>query len=65
MTDEKGKFYIGDGVYLSRCPYGWVITANHHRPSEASDKVYLDPMVAETLRDMLTIELKSDRGHVV
>ena len=56
MSDE-GKFYIGDGVYLSRCPYGWVLTANHHDPDTASDRIYLEPAVARALIDKLEAEI--------
>jgi hypothetical protein len=63
--DDKGKFYIGDGVYLSRCPYGWVITANHHLPSAATDKVYLEPKVAQQLVERLVAELNEYTEHGV
>jgi len=55
--NEDGQVYLGDGVYLSRCPYDWVLTANG-LPSECTDRVYLEPKVAERLVKVLLSELE-------
>lgn len=46
--------HLGDGAYASTDGYGIWITANHHEPTQATDKVYLEP---ETIR-RLSVYLK-------
>ena len=56
--NENGQAYLGDGVYLSRCPYGWVLTANGVSP-DCTDKIYLEPEVALRLLKALLSELEA------
>ena len=43
MSDSSDSIYIGDGAYASLTEWGDVIiTANHHDPIIATDKVSLD-----------------------
>lgn len=47
----KEPIHLGDGAYASVGRYGGevVITANHHDPEEATDRVYLDPSAVKSL----------------
>jgi len=42
--------HLGDGAYVTYNGYELVVTANHHDPLEASDKVYIDPNGIENLK---------------
>ncbi len=56
--DEHGRIYLGDGVYLSRDGRGgWVLTANHHDPEQATDRVWLELSVVRSLVAALVDEL--------
>ena len=44
--------HLGDGAYISEDPSGFggfVVTANHHDPNSATDRVYIDAQAAERL----------------
>lgn len=47
--------HLGDGVYISpdRFDGALILTANHHDPELATDKVFLDPSVIDALLDYL------------
>ncbi len=40
--DNTNAEHLSDGAYVSKTYYGIVFTANHHEPSQATDKVYLN-----------------------
>lgn len=46
--------HLGDGAYITRDEFGVVITANHHDPKIATDRVYIDahdiPNLVEVLK---------------
>lgn len=43
--------HLGDGAYITFDGYGYMLTANHHDASIASDRVYLDgPPVIDALQ---------------
>lgn len=43
--------HLGDGVYISPDKFqgGFIMTANHHDPELATDKIFLDPSVITAL----------------
>lgn len=43
--------HLGDGAYASEGRYRGelIITANHHDPNQATDRVFLDPRAIESL----------------
>lgn len=42
--------HLGDGAYITFDGYGYWITANHHDPDRATDRVFLDgPYARERL----------------
>jgi hypothetical protein len=46
--------YLGDGAYVQVLPYGdLLLTANHHNPAMASDRVYIEARSIESLRNFL------------
>jgi len=47
--DKPISEYLGDGAYITYDGYGYMLTANHHDPDEATDKVYLEPPVYQNL----------------
>lgn len=53
MTEEKpmGALHLGDGAYVSIGRYRGelVITANHHDPDIATDRVFLDRVAMTAL----------------
>jgi hypothetical protein len=45
MNDGPIKYvHLGDGAYATFSHHEIVITANHHDPDLATDKVYLEPV---------------------
>ncbi len=43
IIDGKRVEHLGDGAYISEDGYGgYILTANHHNPDEATDRVYVD-----------------------
>jgi len=49
--DELLKpLHLGDGAYLTWDGYGFTLTANHHDPAQATDRVYIDG-----IRDMRSL----------
>ena len=47
--EELPASYLGDGVYAIHDGYGIWLHANDHREELASDKIYLEPSVLESL----------------
>lgn len=47
--------HLGDGVYISPDSFygAFIITANHHDPELATDKIFLDPSVIAALAEYL------------
>lgn len=47
--------HLGDGVYISPDSFNgaFILTANHHDPELATDKVFLDPAVIAALLNYL------------
>ncbi len=41
--------HLGDGAYVTFDGYGYLLTANHHDPKIASDRVWLEPTAVELL----------------
>ena len=52
--------HIGDGAYITFDGYGFVLTANHHDPNKATDRIYMEPDVIKALEDYLA----AHRGRV-
>ena len=52
--------HLGDGTYVSVGMGGIWITANHHDPDEATDKVFLDEYVSRNLITWLRKILEED-----
>ena len=52
MTDSTKTIaeHLGDGAYVTYNGYEIIVTANHHDPQEASDKVYIDPNGIKNLK---------------
>jgi len=50
-TEPLAPLHLGDGAYASEGRYlgELVITANHHDPDQATDRVFLDPRAIESL----------------
>ncbi len=47
--------HLGDGAYISETTCGgFIITANHHNPEEATDCVHIDGYAAKNLIHFLT-----------
>ena len=46
----ENAIHLGDGAYATFTGYSFIITANHHLPSEATDTVHLD---AGALRNLI------------
>jgi len=53
MTDEQRAniMYCGDGVYAEFDGYGLWLRANHHKDSQCTDKVYLEPSVLRRVNE--------------
>ncbi|KKM71835.1 hypothetical protein LCGC14_1426580 [marine sediment metagenome] len=50
IIDGKRVEHLGDGAYISEDgDGGYILTANHHDPCEATDRVYIDPYAAVAL----------------
>lgn len=49
--------YLGDGVYISKCPTGLVITTGHHDPARAENTIWLEDQVALALMRYLKNEM--------
>jgi len=48
------SIHLHDGAYITRFDHGeYVITANHHDPKEATDRVYIDDVAAEKLVEFI------------
>lgn len=57
IIDGKRVEHLGDGAYISEDGYGgYILTANHHDPDEATDRVYLDPRAVVVLLRFLNGE---------
>jgi hypothetical protein len=42
--------HLGDGSYISRPnSYEWIVTANHHDPNQATDRVHIDDFAMKRL----------------
>lgn len=47
--------HLGDGAYITFDGYGYWITANHHDPDKATDRVFLDgPYAKERLLEFFS-----------
>jgi hypothetical protein len=61
MTIDKAV-HLGDGAYVHHDGFHVVLTANHHDPVHATDKVHLEPRALEMFLDWITanynIEIK-------
>jgi hypothetical protein len=50
MEECLVQLHLGDGAYMSVTKWGEaIITANHHDPAQATDKVRIDPSGMEIL----------------
>ena len=57
IIDGKRVEHLGDGAYISEDGQGgYILTANHHDPYEATDRVYIDPYAAASLLEFLRPE---------
>jgi len=54
IVDGKRSEHLGDGAYISEdgCG-GFIITANHHDPTQATDKVYVDESAMNELLEFV------------
>lgn len=54
VIDGKRVEHLNDGAYISEDGDGcYVLTANHHDPDEATDRVYLDRHAVAALLEFL------------
>jgi len=49
--DPENAIHLGDGAYATFDGYGVMLTANHHDPAQATDKVYLEPFAIKKLQE--------------
>ncbi len=52
MKEDK-IVHLGDGAYVTISPYEILLTANHHHPASATDKVSLDHKSFDKLAELV------------
>ncbi len=63
LVDGKREEHLGSGAYISEDGVGgYFLTANHHDPDLATDRVYLDPYAVQTLLKFLGAKLVAHEG---
>ena len=50
---EERSAHLGDGAYVTFDGWGYLLTANHHDPNLATDKVYIEPSAIECLNEFV------------
>jgi hypothetical protein len=58
--------HLGDGAYVTRYDDGsYIITANHHDPRQASDKIWIESEGMELLAAFLNGQIRGETVEVV
>lgn len=50
---EPKATHLGDGAYLTNGGYELIVTANHHDPEQATDRVYIEARALPALLHFL------------